>query len=97
VTISTGIGGGWILNGRPYAGADGLAGEIGHLVVQPGGFLCPCGKYGCLEAEASGPGDGSASQVVSGQEKGKARSGHSSRAKRLLELARAALTKSPPR
>ncbi len=55
VTISTGVGGGWILNGQPYAGADGLAGEIGHIIVQPDGFLCPCGRRGCLEAEASGP------------------------------------------
>ncbi len=56
VTVSTGIGGGWILNGRPYAGADGLAGEIGHMTVQPGGLLCDCGRRGCLEAEASGLG-----------------------------------------
>lgn len=55
VTVSTGIGGGWILGGRPYAGADGLAGEIGHMTVRPGGALCPCGQVGCLEAEAAGP------------------------------------------
>jgi glucokinase len=55
VTVSTGIGGGWILGGRPYAGADGLAGEIGHMTVRPGGALCPCGQSGCLEAEAAGP------------------------------------------
>jgi len=55
VTVSTGIGGGWILDGWPYAGADGLAGEIGHMTVQPGGALCPCGQSGCLEAEAAGP------------------------------------------
>lgn len=55
VTVSTGIGGGWILNGRLYTGADGLAGEIGHTLVQPGGLPCACGRRGCLEAEAAGP------------------------------------------
>jgi len=55
VTVSTGIGGGWVLNGRIYSGADGMAGEIGHVVVRPGGMECVCGKRGCLEAEACGP------------------------------------------
>ncbi len=55
VTVSTGIGGGWIINGWPYSGVDGLAGEIGHICVQPDGLHCGCGRYGCLEAEASGP------------------------------------------
>ena len=54
VTVSTGIGGGWVLGGQIYGGADGLAGEIGHLLVHPGGARCACGKRGCLEAEASG-------------------------------------------
>lgn len=81
VTISTGIGGGWILNGRPYAGADGLAGEIGHLTVQPGGFLCPCGRRGCLEAEASGPAMAHRARLYLAKKK------HGQRGKRLLELA----------
>jgi len=55
VTVSTGIGGGWVLGGRIYGGADGMAGEIGHVVVRPGGAACVCGKRGCLEAEACGP------------------------------------------
>jgi glucokinase len=55
VTVSTGIGGGWVLNGRIYSGADGMAGEIGHVVVRPDGMECVCGKRGCLEAEACGP------------------------------------------
>ena len=55
VTVSTGIGGGWILGGEPYRGADGLAGEIGHLTVDPEGPVCTCGRRGCLEAIASGP------------------------------------------
>ncbi len=55
VTVSTGIGGGWVLEGRVWSGADGMAGEIGHVVVNPGGRPCVCGKQGCLEAEACGP------------------------------------------
>ena len=47
VTISTGIGGGWVLGGRIWGGADGMAGEIGHMVVRPGGTLCACGRRGC--------------------------------------------------
>jgi len=54
VTVSTGIGGGWVLNGQIWHGADGMAGEIGHVVVRPGGAECVCGKRGCLEAEACG-------------------------------------------
>jgi glucokinase len=55
ITVSTGVGGGWILNGRPWRGAEGMAGEIGHTVVDPGGPLCLCGKQGCVERLASGP------------------------------------------
>ncbi|WP_420642741.1 ROK family protein [Candidatus Leptofilum sp.] len=55
VTVSTGVGGGWILGGRPYRGATGMAGEIGHTVVDPSGPLCLCGKRGCVERLASGP------------------------------------------
>lgn len=54
VTWSTGVGGGWVLKGEGHGGWRGLAGELGHLCVQPGGAACPCGKRGCLEAEASG-------------------------------------------
>ncbi len=54
ITISTGVGGGWILNGKPWRGADGMAGEIGHTVVDPNGPRCLCGKNGCLERLASG-------------------------------------------
>ncbi len=55
ITVSTGVGGGWILNGRPWRGADSMAGEIGHVVVDPNGPLCLCGKRGCVERLASGP------------------------------------------
>ncbi|ALF52369.1 ROK family transcriptional regulator [Nostoc piscinale CENA21] len=55
VTISTGVGGGWILNGKPWRGNAGMAGEIGHIVVNPAGPVCLCGKRGCVERLASGP------------------------------------------
>lgn len=54
ITVSTGIGGGLILNGRLYRGQNGGAGEIGHMVVDPQGRKCKCGRKGCLEAVASG-------------------------------------------
>ena len=57
ITVSNGIGGGLVLGGEVYAGHFGNAGEIGHFsVVDEHGFLCGCGNYGCLEAEAAGPG-----------------------------------------
>jgi glucokinase len=55
MTWGTGIGGGLILDGRLYRGANDLAGEIGHTTVLLDGPLCGCGKRGCLEALASGP------------------------------------------
>ncbi len=55
ITISTGVGGGWILNGQPWRGQDGMAGEIGHVTVDPAGPVCLCGKRGCVERLASGP------------------------------------------
>jgi glucokinase len=55
LTISTGVGGGWILDGRIWHGLDGMAGEIGHMMVDPQGPLCLCGKQGCVERLASGP------------------------------------------
>jgi glucokinase len=54
LTISTGVGGGLILDGRPYRGAAGNAGELGHLTVDYLGRPCGCGRRGCLEAYASG-------------------------------------------
>ncbi len=50
VTLGTGVGGGIILDGRLYHGANGSAGEIGHFVIRPGGARCGCGQRGCLEA-----------------------------------------------
>jgi glucokinase len=54
LTISTGIGGGLVLDGRVYRGAAGNAGELGHLTVDRLGRPCLCGRRGCLEAYASG-------------------------------------------
>ncbi|GJM40547.1 MAG: NagC family transcriptional regulator [Ardenticatenaceae bacterium] len=55
LSIGTGIAAGVILNGRLHRGSNGLAGEIGHVVVEPGGALCNCGLRGCLETIVSGP------------------------------------------
>jgi glucokinase len=54
VTASTGIGGGFVLNGQLYRGSSGSAAEIGHMTILPNGPLCGCGNRGCLEALASG-------------------------------------------
>jgi glucokinase len=54
MVVSTGIGGGLVLDGRLVEGRTGNAGHIGHVVVEPGGRQCSCGGRGCLEAEASG-------------------------------------------
>ncbi len=55
MVVSTGVGGGIVLDGRLLDGAAGNAGHIGHLVVEPDGRRCACGGHGCLEAETSGP------------------------------------------
>jgi glucokinase len=55
LTISTGVGGGLVLDGRVYRGAAGNAGELGHLTIDYQGRQCGCGRRGCLEAYASGP------------------------------------------
>ncbi|MEY3506714.1 MAG: hypothetical protein RI898_1468 [Actinomycetota bacterium] len=55
MVVSTGVGGGIVLNGQLLEGASGNAGHIGHVIVEPNGRRCACGGRGCLEAEASGP------------------------------------------
>ena len=67
VTVSTGIGAGLILRGELYAGAHGIAGEIGHIVVQRDGPLCTCGNRGCVEAIASGTGISRAARELAPQ------------------------------
>ncbi|HEX8285888.1 MAG TPA: ROK family protein [Pyrinomonadaceae bacterium] len=54
MTISTGIGGGVIIGGRLIHGVGDAAGEVGHMIVQPGGHPCGCGARGCLETICSG-------------------------------------------
>ena len=55
MVVSTGIGGGLVLDGAPYHGRTGNAGHVGHVIVDPDGPLCGCGARGCVEAIASGP------------------------------------------
>lgn len=54
LTLSTGVGGGAVVDGRLHRGAAGNGGEFGHLVVRPGGRTCLCGRQGCLERYVSG-------------------------------------------
>ncbi len=54
MVVSTGVGGGIVLNGQLLDGATGNAGHVGHVIVEPNGRRCTCGSRGCLEAEASG-------------------------------------------
>jgi predicted NBD/HSP70 family sugar kinase len=53
--LSAGIGAGLVINGRPFRGARGVAGEIGHVLVDPNGPICRCGNRGCLETFVAGP------------------------------------------
>lgn len=55
MVVSTGIGGGLVLDGVPYHGRTGNAGHVGHVVVEPDGLRCACGGRGCVETVASGP------------------------------------------
>ncbi len=53
LTLGTGVGGGFVVNGRPWHGVTGMAGELGHMTVIPDGAPCGCGSRGCLEQYAS--------------------------------------------
>jgi predicted NBD/HSP70 family sugar kinase len=55
VRLSAGIGLGIVIDGRPFRGARGTAGEIGHVLVDPQGVICRCGNRGCLETLVAGP------------------------------------------
>ncbi len=55
VTVSTGIGGGVIIDGNVLHGRKGMAGHIGHMAIMPNGLRCNCGSLGCWEAYAAGP------------------------------------------
>lgn len=67
VTLGTGIGGGIVMGGHLQRGANGFAGEIGHMVIERDGVECPCGRRGCWERYASG----SALKMLSGGVDGK--------------------------
>jgi len=56
LTLGTGVGGGIVLDGRIWHGADGMAGEVGHMTIVPEGRTCGCGNTGCLEMYASSRG-----------------------------------------
>lgn len=77
VTLGTGIGGGLVTNGRLQRGNNGFAGEPGHMVVDPAGPPCPCGRRGCWERFASGSGLGRLAREMV----------ESGRGRRLVELA----------
>ncbi len=53
ITLGTGVGGGLVLNGKLYTGFNGIAGEVGHIMLCRGGEKCGCGREGCWEAYAS--------------------------------------------
>lgn len=55
MVVSTGVGGGLVLDGAPFHGRSGNAGHVGHVIVDPDGELCRCGGRGCVETIASGP------------------------------------------
>lgn len=55
MVVSTGVGGGLVLDGHPYTGRTGNAGHVGHVVVEQGGLPCSCGGRGCVETVAAGP------------------------------------------
>lgn len=55
VSLGTGVGAGLILDGKVYRGANGFAGEFGHMTIDPEGIECSCGNIGCLETIASAP------------------------------------------
>lgn len=55
VVVSTGVGGGLVLDGRPHLGPTGNAGHVGHTVIDVDGPPCPCGSRGCVETVASAP------------------------------------------
>ncbi|MCB0166347.1 MAG: ROK family protein [Anaerolineae bacterium] len=67
INIGTGVAAGLILDGQLYRGAHGMAGEIGHMVVEPEGLACKCGAQGCLETIVAGPAVARAGQEAARQ------------------------------
>ena len=63
VTVSTGIGGGVVVDGKLMRGRRGMAGHVGHMMIDPNGPRCACGGKGCFEAHASGTALGEAARA----------------------------------
>jgi glucokinase len=70
--LGTGVGGGFILDGKPFPGFHGVAMEVGHIIVEPDGRLCGCGNRGCLEQYASASGVVLSYRELSGRQEGDA-------------------------
>jgi glucokinase len=68
ITVSTGVGGAVILDDRLLRGAQGVAGELGHISVAPDGPICGCGRSGCLEAIVAGPALAKAAERTTGEQ-----------------------------
>ena len=82
LTLGTGVGGGLVLGGDLWRGADGMAGEVGHVTVDPGGRTCRCGNAGCLETYASATGIVDRyRELASVEESGERRAGARARAR----------------
>lgn len=91
VIVGTGIGGGIVVDGAPFRGANGFAGEIGHVIVEPGGEPCGCGNLGCLETVASGTAIGRMGREAAASDPGSALAGVGADAvdaRRVVALAR---------
>jgi len=67
--LGTGVGGGLIHRGRPFPGEHGVAMEVGHIIVEPGGRLCGCGNHGCMERYSSASGVSLSYQEATGTTK----------------------------
>lgn len=91
VTVSTGIGGGVIADGRVLRGRRQLAGHIGHMTTAPQGETCSCGNRGCWEAQASGPALGALARKLAAQTPGSLLAAHGAAldARHVMEAARA--------
>ena len=90
-TFSTGVGAGVLAGGQLLTGRDGVAGELGHLVVDPSGPPCGCGRRGCLEALASGPAVAAAAAGADGAAASAAAAAGDARAVAALARAEAAV------
>lgn len=95
VTLGTGVGGGLILDGKVWTGADGVAGEFGHMTVEPDGRPCPCGNRGCLEQYASASALAAAAEEMICRQEDVFGAGHGSSAVSTKMLAAAAKDGNP--